>query len=621
MKLFNSVVLALFCIHVQGSSESATQACNAKHPPLDFYLIEGDAVGAAVEDNIRRDLERIGLRVNTVTVSKDDWNLAQTSGDFHLSFTESWGTPYDPHSYAAGWIDASGGEGHHQAFTNFESPASREELYDMVRAVLAEENHKERQVKWNDIHAYYHAQAVMLPLWGKRVPTLMNTRLSGYVPGQQQFDYPVHRLAVIEGSSTVTIAPGGQTGLFATVGRLDPHTYRPNEFFSNNWVYEGLLSYGVNGQLNPALAKSWTHEDVGDGERYIFQLRENVVFHDGSPWNCQAAKINFDHVLAGGLKTIDWHGWHGLPLYVESWECLAEMRFAVTNSIKYAPFLQELTYIRPLRMLSPASFVNTTDPYGANSCHVGWGTITHPDHVNVTCAGILNISGTGPFQFSSRESVTEGEDVFDNKVTFVRNPTYWDGAPDIETLVIKRYESSEAVKRALLSEELDIVWGSGVLSDKDIAEIEETEAFEELIMIFHSDDFQNVIMLLNSGKPPLDDINLRKTIIHAINKPAIIQDELAGMQVVVDNVFPLIAPYADVDLTPRWDYDFEKASLLSCDAITPEDSSDNNTLAVGLGLGLGIPCVLFTIAAFFFWKQNSDLQEILALKNKEAVSA
>jgi hypothetical protein len=26
-------------------------------------------------------------------------------------------------------------------------------------------------------------------------------------------------------------------------------------------------------------------------------LREGVKFHDGAPWNCQAAKMNFDHVL------------------------------------------------------------------------------------------------------------------------------------------------------------------------------------------------------------------------------------------------------------------------------------------------------------------------------------
>jgi hypothetical protein len=42
-----------------------------------------------------------------------------------------------------------------------------------------------------------------------------------------------------EDASTLTIAPAGQTGLFANLGPLNPHAYRPNEFFSSNWVYEG----------------------------------------------------------------------------------------------------------------------------------------------------------------------------------------------------------------------------------------------------------------------------------------------------------------------------------------------------------------------------------------------
>ena len=33
----------------------------------------------------------------------------------------------------------------------------------------------------------------------------------------------------------------------------------------------------------------------------------------------------------------------------------------------------------------------------------------------------------------------------------------------------------------------------------------------------------------------------------------------------MDNVFPRGAPYCDIDLSPRWSYDLEKAVLLSCD--------------------------------------------------------
>lgn len=193
---------------------------------MKFTIVENDATALAVEDDIANYLAELGIKVELVTMDKDMWNAAQTDGDFHLSFTETWGAPYDPHSYALGWIGGSGGEGHDQAFSSFDGGSSKEELYGLVNDAVEEEDRNMRRLKWEKVHKYYHAQAVMLPLWGKRVPTLMNSRLTGYQAGHQQFDYPVHKLVPMSGSSTVTIAPGAQSGLFQTVGRLDPHTVR-----------------------------------------------------------------------------------------------------------------------------------------------------------------------------------------------------------------------------------------------------------------------------------------------------------------------------------------------------------------------------------------------------------
>ena len=110
--------------------------------------------------------------------------------------------------------------------------------------------------------------------------------------------------------------PPTQTGLFSNetgVGRLDAHSYRPNEFFANNWVYEGLVAYGADGAIVPSLATEWTETNSADGDTYRFTLRTGVTFHDGAAFNCAAVKLNFDHVWAGGLSGGDWHGWYGLP--------------------------------------------------------------------------------------------------------------------------------------------------------------------------------------------------------------------------------------------------------------------------------------------------------------------
>lgn len=49
-----------------------------------------------------------------------------------------------------------------------------------------------------------------------------------------------------------------QTGLFVDVVPLNPHGYRPNEFFANDWVYEGLVKWGSGGQVKKRVGpRSW----------------------------------------------------------------------------------------------------------------------------------------------------------------------------------------------------------------------------------------------------------------------------------------------------------------------------------------------------------------------------
>ena len=604
----------------QGALDAAI-SCNKEFGPLTFVLLEDEAVNAAIEDDIRQDLAKIGFEVEARPLSKADINVAKQSGNFHFSISETWGTPYDPSSYASGWIDGDGGAGVFPSMVNMEAPSTREELLDMVKDVLKEDRPSELETKWEAIHKYYHEQAIMMPLYGKRIPTLYNRRLTGYEAGYQQFDYPVHRMSPVSGSTTVTIAPGARTGLFKTVGTLNAHVYGPNEFFSNNWIYEGLVSYGANGQILPSLATKWvvTSNNIG-GDDYTFTLRDGVTFHDGAAWNCTVAKQNFDHIFAGALST-EKHGWYGVGLYTEEAVCNSDMELVLRTNSKHGPYLQELTLIRPTRMISPNAFVDgsSTDPLSANSCHLDWGTVDATEFKEeVTCVGIQSISGTGPFKFVSRET----GDGIDTRVIFEANEDYWGGAPAIKRLEVVRYATSAEVKDALLNGELDLVWGGGVLSDADIVEIQNDPTLSERIQVAHSGDLQNVILLLNSGNPPFDDINVRKTVIHSINKAAIVESELSGLQQVVDSIFPLEAPYCDVDLTPRWDYDFEKAVLLSCDGtagnfVSNENEDKCNGLAVGLGIGLGVIAALALVCGINMYCKNKKLQEELNLQRKE----
>ena len=294
----------------------------------------------------------------------------------------------------------------------------------------------------------------------------------------------------------------------------------------------------------------------------------------------------------------------------------------MTTNTQFYPFLQELTFIRPIRFLSPNAFFEgpTSDPYTTNSCERGWGTLeseTFPGTPKVVCVGTANVSGTGPFAFASRESsiftTAEYDEVrVDDSATFYANMDYWGGAPAIETLKVVRYESAEEIQQALLDGTLDVMWGDGVLPARVITDIDNKN--DPSLNVFIGDDIMNVLLTLNTGKPPLDDIRVRKAIIHGIDKKLLVKKELGGFTDPVDNVFPRDIPYCDVDLTPHWDYDLEKAILLSCNeeaslsASESGSSSGNNALAIGLGVGLGAVALVAVGVALTYISKTKALE-------------
>ena len=57
-------------------------------------------------------------------------------------------------------------------------------------------------------------------------------------------------------------------------------------------IFDTLTTLDDKGVAQPKLALSWTHSD--DFKTWTFKLRPGVKFHDGTPFNAEAFKANFD---------------------------------------------------------------------------------------------------------------------------------------------------------------------------------------------------------------------------------------------------------------------------------------------------------------------------------------
>src|SRR5215813_2232754 len=154
----------------------------------------------------------------------------------------------------------------------------------------------------------------------------------------------------------------GQTGGTLVLGldqeppTLDPHaspsavTY---QIIAS--VTESLLYRGPDGKLGPWLAESWTTSR--DGRSVTFKLRRDVKFHDGTPFNAEAVKFNFDRIVdpkfkAGGSRA-------ALAGYAGT-KVLDESTVQVAFETPYAPFLNAAAS-GVLSMVSPKAVRESGD--------------------------------------------------------------------------------------------------------------------------------------------------------------------------------------------------------------------------------------------------------------------
>ncbi|WP_258000528.1 nickel ABC transporter substrate-binding protein [Bacillus sp. Marseille-P3661] len=316
------------------------------------------------------------------------------------------------------------------------------------------------------------------------------------------------------------------------IGEMNPHVYNPSQLFAQSMIYEPLVSYQDGGELKPHLAESW--EISEDGKEYIFKLRQDVKFSDGTNFNAENVKKNFDAIL----KNAKMHGWLGFISKIAQTEVIDEYSFKLTLSEPYYPTIQELAVVRPVRFLGEAGFPQDGD----------------------TGKGIAEPVGTGPWVLDEYK--------VDEYATFKRNENYWGELPSVEKIKVKVIPDAETRVLAFEKGDLDLVYGEGVISIDSFKQLESTGSYETSI----SEPIATRQLVMNTNNEQLSDIRVRQALHYGFNKQAMVEGVTSGLEEKADYILPTNLPYTSNVAATTVEYNVEKAKQLLDEAgwILPE---------------------------------------------------
>lgn len=311
---------------------------------------------------------------------------------------------------------------------------------------------------------------------------------------------------------------------------LDPDQSRT---FVGRIVYASLCDKLVDItpelEIIPQLATSWTTSD--DGTSVTMQLREGVVFHDGTPFNAEAVAANIER-----SQTLEESRRKSELKSITSTEVTGEYEIKLNLAGADATLLAQLAD-RAGMMVSPTA---------ANEAGADFG-------LNPVCSGA--------FSFTER--------VAQDKIVLTKFADYWNAdAINFDSVTFLPIPDTTVRLANLQSGDIDML--------ERLAATDLTQANGDDSIVVDSAvslGYQGITFNINNGErgdnPWGNDKRLRQALSHAIDREALNQVVFEGAFAPGNQSFPSSSPWYNTSL-PVQPADVDKAKALLTEAGYPD---------------------------------------------------
>jgi ABC-type transport system substrate-binding protein len=285
-------------------------------------------------------------------------------------------------------------------------------------------------------------------------------------------------------------------------------------------LFNSLLTIDADLNIIPDLAESW--EVLEDGKVYVFRLRRGVKFHDGTDFDAEVVRWNYQRIMDPAEKTFV------APFFaiVDSVEALD------AHTIKF-------TLKHPSRTLLPAIAAERTGFLQMSpAAFKRWGR----EEIR------LHPVGTGPFTLANWEQ--------NRVIVLEKNPHYFKpGLPHLDRIEFRIMKEGVTRVTALRTGEVDF-------ANYVPREHVERLARDAQIHVLKGKDTQRTQSYFNLKNPLFRDVRVRRAVLgYGIDRHAIVKTALLGQ---AQPLWSFVPPGGldHIDFGEQFPYDPAKARAL-----------------------------------------------------------
>ncbi len=311
---------------------------------------------------------------------------------------------------------------------------------------------------------------------------------------------PTGTLKVALPSKLLSLDPGGPNSLEA-----------PTLIACRAYCDTLVIKDPMTGEYRPSLATKWENPDANT---WVFTLRSGVMFHDGTMLTATDVKATLDRItkLKGPIAPL----WATLDAVEAPDPTTVRLHFS-------APLGTVLANAALLNIL-PASKVDTD------------GFFQKP-------------VGSGPFRVVTYKP--------DAELTLEANPTYWGGAPGVQSLRFIDIPETVARLTALDTGEIDYTF---TIPPDQLPKVKGNTN----LTVMPTSSYTYYFIWLNAKRPPFTDVRVRQAMNYAVDVDTMVKDLLGGIGKRAQAPIPSTV-FGFAPQTP-YTYDPAKAKQLLMDA-------------------------------------------------------
>ncbi|MDQ6941845.1 MAG: peptide ABC transporter substrate-binding protein [Candidatus Eremiobacteraeota bacterium] len=316
------------------------------------------------------------------------------------------------------------------------------------------------------------------------------------------------KVGEISTTGGTTRGAGTVPGELRVATQRSPNTLNPilsantTEGFVNRLSFDTLVSVdGAGKKTVPILATEVPTPANGgiskDGLTITYHLHSGVKWHDGVPFSSKDVKFSWQAMMNTANNVNARVGYED----VQSVDTPDANTVVFHLKHKFAPFVDTV-------------FAESDNPV----CIL-------PEHVLSKFANLNRIPfnqqpiGTGPFKVARW--------IRGDHIELVANDDYFLGKPKLRRIVVREIPDENTSLNALRSHDVDYIFEASPELYKTIKAQGNTD-----INVVLNDKPQTLQMLVNTSRPPLDDIRIRRGLAYAVDKQALVDKNTGGSAVV-----------------------------------------------------------------------------------------